>query len=235
MTTATPHHHRIATLAGLSAALITTGLLPATARAAGFSGSFDPANWSIVNVGGGDPVQTLTSTGSPPLTSAEYYCGNGNDVACADLVDASTGSVDVVGSVVTSTGGGTTASPRTTTWSVTNGAQSSVLSFNWALATDASGAGNQSFSYLIGGNETSLGSTDGDSGFLSNIALDAGETFGFRVTTSDNTGDYGVLSIFSFDAVNTPASVPGPLPLAGGIAAFSWSRRLRSRIRQNNS
>ena len=229
MTTATPRHRLLATLAGLSAALIGSCLLPDAARAAGFSGSFDPANWSIVNFGGGDPDQTLSGSGTPP----DYTCAT-NQVACAEQVDANTGGVDVVGSTVSATGGGSTATPRTTTWTVTNGAQSSVLSFNWALATFTSGAGNQSVSYLIDGIETLLGSTDGNGGLLQNIPLGAGQTFGFRVTTSDNTGDYGVLSITGFDAVNTPASVPGPLPIAGGIAAFSWSRRLRSRIRQNN-
>lgn len=35
------------------------------------------------------------------------------------------------------------------------------------------------------------------------------------------------------DAGNgNPTSVPGPLPLAGGAAAFAWSRRLRARLRR---
>jgi hypothetical protein len=234
MTTAPSRHHRLATLAGLSVTLITTSLLPATARAAGFSGSFDPANWSIVNTTAGAIDQTLSGSDIPPA----YTCGstNANDVACAEQVDASTGSVDVVGSVSGFNGGGTANTIRTTTWTVTNGAQSSVLSFSWALATLASPtAGNQSVSYLIGAIETPISSTAGDAGSLTNITVGASETFGFRVTTADNISDYGVLSISGFDAVNSPASVPSPLPLAGGIAAFSWSRRLRSRIRLRNS
>ena len=235
MTTAPSRHHRLATLAGLSVALIGPCLLPAGARAAGFSGSFDPANWSIVNTTAGVNDQTLSAgSGIPPA----YTCGstNANDVACAEQVDASTGSVDVVGSVSGFNGGGTANTIRTTTWTVTNGAQSSVLSFSWALATLASPtAGNQSVSYLIGAIETPISSTAGDAGSLTNITVGASETFGFRVTTADNISDYGVLTISAFDAVNSPVSVPGPLPLAGGIAAFSWSRRLRSRIRQRNS
>ena len=232
MTTAPSRHHRLATLAGLSVTLITTSLLPATARAAGFSGSFDPANWSIVNTTAGAIDQTLSGSGSPPA----YTCGTTNDVACAEQVDVNTGGVDVVGSITGSTGGGTADTVRTTTWTVTNGAQSSVLSFSWALATLASPtAGNQSVSYLIGAIETPISSTAGDAGSLTNITVGASETFGFRVTTADNISDYGVLSISGFDAVNSPVTVPSPLPLAGGIAAFSWSRRLRSRIRQRNS
>lgn len=230
MKSTTSRHSRLATFNGLSVALITSFMLPATAHAAGFSGSFDPANWSIVNIGGGDPDQTLSGTGSPP----DYTCAS-NQVACAEKVDARTGSVDVVGSIVSLIGGGSTATLRTTTWTVNNGAQYSVLSFNWALSTYAPGAGNQIVSYLIGGTETPLGSTDGDGGFLSNINLAPFETFGFRVSTADNTGDYGVLSITGFDAVNTPVPSPGPLPLAGGITAFGWSRRLRSRTHVSNS
>lgn len=239
MTTLTSRHRRLASLAGLSAALISSCLLPTTVRAAGFSGSFDPFNWSIVNTTDGPVDQTLTDLGgSPPppsLTAAAYYCGNANEVACAEAIDAVNGGVDVVGSVSGLSGGGTANTVRTTTWTVTNGAQSSVISFNWALATYLAGATNQSVSYVIGGIETPLSSTDTDFGFLSNISLAAGETFGFRVTTSDNTGDYGVLSITNFTATITPASVPGPLPMAGAAAAFGWSRRLRRRIRQNNS
>jgi hypothetical protein len=226
MLSAAPLHYRLAPLTGVSIALVSACLLPAAAGAAGFSGSFNPANWSIVNVGGGLD-QTLSGSGNPP----GYTCV-GNQVACAEQVDANTGAVDVVGSVVNKPGGGTSATARTTTWTVTNGAQSSVLSFNWALATYASGASNQSASYLIGGIETPLDSSDGSSGSVTNIALAAGQTFGFRVSTTDNTGDYGLLSITGFEAAIT---VPAPLPMAGGFAAFSWSRRLRSRIRQPNS
>ncbi len=134
----------------------------------------------------------------------------------------------MVGSVSTEAGGGAANTERTTTWTVTNGAVPVLISFNWALNTFASGAPNQSVSYLVGLTETPISSADGSSGFLSSIALNAGESFGFRVTTTDNVGDYGVLSITGFEATD----VPGPLPLAGGAAAFGWSRRLRRRIRQ---
>ena len=236
MTTTAPGSNLLTALARLSLALTGSCLLPAAGHAAGFSGSFDPSNWSIINVGGGVADQTLSSNGSPPVTNADYSCFKINDVACAENVDAVSGAVDVVGSVGGQTGGGTAGSSRTTTLTITNGAQSSVLSFNWALATlTTPGATNQIVSYLIGSTETALSSTDGDFGFLTNISLAAGETFGFRVSTTDNSGDYGVLSITNFTASSGPASVPGPLPLAGAAAAFGWSRRLRGRIAQSSS
>ena len=230
MPSATSLHRRLAPLAGVSIALVSACLLPAAAGAAGFSGSFNPANWSIVNVGGGAPDQTLSGNGNPP----DYTCDPNPpyQVACAENVDAISGAVDVVGSASGYTGGGASGPARTTTWTVTNGAQITDLSFNWRLTTYGPGASNQRVSYLIGGIETPLGSSDGDNSSVTNIALAAGQTFGFRVSTTDNTGDYGVLSITGFDAA---IRVPAPLPLAGGIAAISWSRRLRSRIRQPHS
>ena len=228
MTTATPRRHRLAPFAGVGIALIGACLLPAPAGAAGFSGSFDPANWSIVNTSDGSVDQTLTSAGSPPVTSALYYCGNGNDVACAENVDASSGGVDVLGSIQGFNGGGTGNTVRTTTWTVSNGAQPTTLMFSWALATTAPSATNQSAWYLVGSNATQLTASDGGSGSASNITLAPFETFGFRVTTADNIGDFGTLSITNFTATPTAASeVPAPLPLAGAAAAFSWSRRLR--------
>ncbi|WP_216904412.1 hypothetical protein [Synechococcus sp. CCY 9618] len=40
---------------------------------------------------------------------------------------------------------------------------------------------------------------------------------------------------FSRNGSGNPTSVPGPLPLAGGAAAFAWSRRLRARLRSFSS
>lgn len=226
MLSAAPLQRRLAPLAGVSIALVSACLLPAAAGAAGFSGSFDPANWSIVNTTAGSVDQTLSGSGSTP----EYTCFQTNDVACAENVDATYGGVDVVGSIERFDGGGTGNTARTTTWTVTNGAQPSTLMFSWALATTLSSATNQSAWYLVGTNATQLTASDGDSGSVSNISLAPFETFGFRVSTTDNIGDYGVLSITNFTATPTAASeVPAPLPLAGAAAGFSWSRRLRRR------
>jgi hypothetical protein len=135
----------------------------------------------------------------------------------------------VVGSVDAFNGGGTGNTARTTTWTVTNGAQSSSLMFSWALATTLPLATNQSAWYLVGTNATQLTATDGDVGSVSSIRLAPFETFGFRVSTTDNISDYGVLSITEFTATST--EVPAPLPLAGAAATFHWSRRLRRRSR----
>ena len=222
MLSAAPLHRRLAPLVGVGIALVSACLLPAAAGAAGFSGSFDPANWSIVNTTEGSVDQTLSGSGSPPA----YTCTETNDVACAENVDATTGAVDVVGSVAGFDGGGTGNTARTTTWTVTNGAQPSTLMFSWAFATlPTESATKQSAWYLVGTNATQLTASGGGSGSVSNISLAPFETFGFRVSTDDNIGDYGVLSITNF----TATEVPAPLPLTGAAATFHWSRRLRRR------
>ena len=223
MLSAAPLHRRLAPLVGVGIALVSACLLPAAAGAAGFSGSFDPANWSIVNTTAGSVDQTLSGSGSPPA----YTCTETNDVACAENVDATTGAVDVVGSVAGFDGGGTGDTARTTTWTVTNGAQPSTLMFSWAFATlPTESATKQSAWYLVGTNATQLTASGGGSGSVSNISLAPFETFGFRVSTDDNNGDYGVLKITNFTAAT---EVPAPLPLTGAAATFHWSRRLRRR------
>ena len=217
-------HRRLAPLVGVGIALVSACLLPAAAGAAGFSGSFDPASWSIVNTTAGSVDQTLSGSGSTP----EYTCFQTNEVACAENVDATNGGVDVVGSVAGFDGGGTGNTARTTTWTVTNGPQPSTLMFFWAFATlPTESATKQSAWYLVGTTATQLTASGGGSGSVSNISLAPFETFGFRVSTDDNIGDYGVLKITEFTAMST--EVPAPLPLTGAAATFHWSRRLRRR------
>ena len=224
MTTATLFRRCLTPLAGLTLALLGSCLLPAASRAAGFSGSFDPGNWSIVNTTNGVVDETLSS--------ATYTCISGsNDVACAENLSAASGGVDVIGSSSTEVnGGGTANTVRTTTWTVTNGSAPALLSFDLALSTYPSRVdADQTVSYLVGLSETIIGNSLGSLGSFSGIALAPRESFGFRVTTANNIGDYGILSISGFnDALEV--QVPAPLPLAGGLAAFSWSRRLRRRI-----
>lgn len=213
-------------IAGASFVLISSCLLPAGAQAAGFSGSFAPANWILNNT---NPDQSLDST--------QYTCFALNEVACVEAIAPSAGAVVVVGSVWgQQVGGGVANTLRTTTWSVTNTGPNALISFDWALGT--SGETNQIASYLVNLANVVLSSIDGNSGSILSLPLATGDSFGFRVTTSDNTGNSGILSISNFNATpfSPPStSVPVPLPLAGGAAAFAFSRRLRRRIRRSRS
>jgi len=153
-----------------------------------------------------------------------------NDVACVENIDPLTGAVDVVGSVVGQQGGGVANTLRTSTWSLINTGPNALIKFDWILETF--GETNQTASYLVNLTNVVLSSNNGDSGSITSLLLASGASFGFRVITSDNVGNSGILSITNFSAtpVTTPASVPGPLPLAGGLTAFAWSRRLRCRL-----
>src|SRR5262249_28187490 len=66
--------------------------------------------------------------------------------------------------------------------------------------------------YILGATFIQLADTDGQSGSIS-VPITAGQTFGFRVGSLDNTGEPGVLTISNF---NAPSNVPEPgtLPLA---------------------
>jgi hypothetical protein len=229
LTSANQLSRRLSPVAGLSIALISSCLLPSGAQAAGFSGSFDPVNWILTNT---NPVPNPDQS----LNSSQYTCdpalGWVNQVACVEAIDSMTGAVDVVGSVSGQVGGGAANFPRTTTWSVTNTGPNALISFDWELNT-FSGT-NQTASYLGKLGYVELSSKDGDGGSITSLLLATGDSFGFRVTTSDNVGDLGILSITNFHATpfsSTSTSVPGPLPLAGGAAAFAFSRGLRRRIR----
>ncbi len=221
MTTVPSRHRRRAPLAGLGITLISTWILPAATNAAGFYGSFAPEKWLLMNEQSGGLNETYTSP--------DYLCPDTNTVACIDTF--SPNSVDVVGSVSGSPRGGTvTGTPRITTWTVTNVDYPSTLKFRWSFSTNPPGVTTQTASYVVGAVAYTLASTDTPVGGILTIDLAPHETFGFRVTTSDNSSDLGILSISEFTS-NTSFPVPGPLPLAGAAAAFAWSRRLRHRIR----
>jgi hypothetical protein len=216
MTPPIQQRRQLSPIAALSLALISSCLLPPGAKADGFSGSFSPSNWILINT---NPDESLGIS--------EYTCA-ALHVACVENIDPSTGSVDVVGSVSGQLGGGEALNfPRTTTWSLINTGPNALISFDWVLNT--SGGMNQTASYQVNLDNIVLSSADA-SGSIQNLLLATGYSFGFRITTSDNVGELGILSIANFSATpisSPPTSVPGPLPIVGGAAALAFSRRLR--------
>jgi len=83
--------------------------------------------------------------------------------------------------------------------------------------------GFDSAGYLIQGLFVQLTDTDGDSGSAS-FTVSAGDIFGFRVATLDNTQEPGVLMIseFAASAVPEPATLPA---VAAALAVAVWIRR----------
>lgn len=209
-------------IAALSLITATLGLVASPSRAIGFTSGFQPTNWTLIN---------HTAAGSDQSLSGDAaICAFINTVACLEGLDAVAGAVDLVGSSAANNpaGGGLANTSRSSSWQVTNaGPDLAVISFDWFFETW--NQSNQTASYFINDQETVLGaSTSTSSSAISGIELGAGDTFGFRVSTTDNLGTEAVLSINGFSA--EPVPVPAPLPLAGGLAGCCWLRRLRSRV-----
>jgi hypothetical protein len=86
--------------------------------------------------------------------------------------------------------------------------------------------------FLAGGAFSQLASADGQSGNAM-FTVSAGQSFGFRVATQDNTGEPGILTISNFTAPfgSGPAAVPEPgtasLMAVGAAGAFAAQRRAR--------
>lgn len=217
----------ISTLA-LLATIGTMALAPAS-RAQGFVGSFDPAHWTLENT---NPNQSLAYD--------DYFCGQVNDVACVAgpsdpfaPFDPADGFASIVGSTAEGMpqGGGTANTARTTTWQImNNGPGDATLNFGWAFLPD-SPLGAQQAELVLDASTIILGSSPG-SGTISGFVVPQGQTFGFRISTTNNLSLEPFLDISDFTATfaSTTTAVPGPLPLAGGLAAFGWSRALRKRI-----
>ena len=81
-----------------------------------------------------------------------------------------------------------------------------------------------SLGYLLNGSFTQIADNGSQGSGFSQFNVLAGDTFGFRVFTLDDQFGPGIATISNFSA-----PVPGPLPLLGVGAAFSYSR-LRRRI-----
>ncbi len=108
---------------------------------------------------------------------------------------------------------------------------SGIVSFSYAYSSldfpgnDFAGYFTDSFTFLA--------DSDGESGSAMFLAT-AGQQFGFRVSTFDNTGEPGMLTISNFNGPNAASSaVPEPsslLSAALGLATLAAMRRRVNRI-----
>lgn len=107
---------------------------------------------------------------------------------------------------------------------------SGIVSFNYAYASlDFPG---YDFAGYFADNFTFLANSDGGSGSATFLAT-VGQQFSFRVSTLDNTGEPGVLTISNFNGPSaTGGDVPEPstmLSLALGLAVLAARRRRADR------
>lgn len=136
-------------------------------------------------------------------------------------------SLTPAGALVLTGGNDGSSTPGMTDVSIAAAAAGTV-SFDWAFSSlDFPGF---DFGGYFLDTFTKLADFDGAHGTAS-FAVAAGQVFGFRVSTMDNTGEPGVLTISNFAAPGADADVPEPstawLALAGAavLAARRQARR----------
>lgn len=156
---------------------------------ADFSGAYDPTQWTVSNTNGGNG-SALATAGALQLSSSNFTVF---DDAPLD--------------------------PSTLTFSIVV-AQASTISFNWAYAThDDNGSTNDTFAYAVSGVAVQLsanGSYASQSGTKS-IFVNAGNSFSFQTTSTDNIFGSAVTNVTGFNAI---ASVPEPGGCALALAAL---------------
>lgn len=106
----------------------------------------------------------------------------------------------------------------------TTAAGSGPVSFDYDYYNSTDYGPFDGFGYLLNGAFTQIVDNGSQGSGFSQFNVVAGDTFGFRVYTSDDVSGRGTATISNFSA-----PVPGPVPLLGVGAAFSYSRRLRRR------
>ena len=135
------------------------------------------------------------------------------------------------GSLVLTGGNNGSGTPGTTDFLV-SAAGTGLVTFNFSYSSlDAVLA--EVVGYMIGSSFTLLADRDGTAEPVPvSFAVTAGQTFGFRITTADNTGEPGILTVSNFAAPAGPG-VPEPstwISVAAGLAtAAFWRRRFRTK------
>ncbi|MBD2665623.1 PEP-CTERM sorting domain-containing protein [Richelia sinica] len=155
-----------------------------TANAAGFSGAYNPNNWTLTNNNADGSVDTTNA----PLS-------------------------------ITTTGGNNGSDSFGQTAYTTIAANNSVVSFDWNYFT-FDGPFYDPFGFIRNGVFTELTDSFGafsQSGSFSTV-VNAGDTFGFAINTTDNLYDPATATISNFHV----AVVPEPASLIGvlGLGAF---------------
>lgn len=234
--------HRRSGQAGLIAGLLVAVTLP-SAKAGGFVSYLDPSLWTLDGY-----VNGAQQTGFPKSFPA-YECTGGplsdppDDFAC--IADLSPGGVNTLGSFTlvgpteNDIGGAGTDAWVEYVLQYT-GTQSMALIFDLIFDTNDTTNGikgyidisnTAAFNPINDTPNTYVSSFD-DAQVNFSTTLNPGNYIRFGVLSADIAiGKWGTLEITNFDANIVPT--PAPLPALGAVAAWGWSKRLRSRIRRS--
>ncbi len=186
-----------------------------------FTGDYAPNNWTLTKA---NPLTNQSSI------SLQKYDGSlvslDGDVDTANAT--ASGSIDLYGSNTNS------GNPSNVDWTISITSPASI-SFDWSYFSQAL-AGQTTAGYLLNGNFNTLATEDGQGSTSSTtILVSAGNTFGFRVATIDNTSGQGVLTVNNFDAQPVPFEFSPTLSLLvlggcfGGKKLINKFKNYRSR------
>jgi len=142
-------------------------------------------------------------------------------------------SVSSDGSTLTITGPNDGSGLPGTTDVTTTAPAAGTVSFQWSF-TSLDAPGFDAAGYLLAGTDTQLSANPGDTG-LTQISVTAGEDFGFEASSSDNTGEPGILTISALTVPQGSTATPEPanwLLILCGIGAMVLSLKGKHAIKR---
>ncbi len=146
-----------------------------------------------------------------------------------DLTDPANGNITLVGS---DNGSGSSVN---TDWTISNIPSAASISFDWNY-TLLDAEGKDIAGYLLNGNFNQLASVDKQfNNSYSPIAVNAGDSFGFRVRSLDDKGGLGAFTVTKFDVQPVPFEFSPTLSLLvlggcfGGKKLINKFKNYRSR------
>lgn len=164
----------------------------------GFTGAYTPGNWTLAS-------DSALGDGSVNLAAAP---------TSIELTGSNSGDLTAYFATIN------------TDYTVTAAAAGPV-SFDWSFFSHRVHSPD-GFGFLLNGVFTQLADQSSLGSGFSEFDVLAGDVFGFRAYTHDNSVGAGIATISNFSApISGPAAAPGPLPLLGVGAAFGCCRRLR--------
>jgi hypothetical protein len=224
-------------------ALPALGLASPSAHALGFTGTFDPDQWVVVNTYEGSPQPSLTGSATncsnyPPAPTPEdpnpSGCVNGYTDTSLTLFSTSNANKLPNGVVPNA---GTEAS---TELKLKNTSNSPLrISFDWSFSTADIPSGDYSLTLALDSGFANFNIGQGAYGLTYNVSqqlvsgpvaayayVPAGATLSFTIATTNDTQLPFAFALDNFQAV------PAPLPISGAGSAFLVARRLRRRVQQ---
>lgn len=249
----------LAGLGGWAVMLLTT---PAPALAvAGFSGSFDPSTWLVVNTydqaspPSPSTLSGIASNGNSTLCNTDPFTAPSgvpgpNEVACIESFTTG-GDLTLISSVDGPPGGGEIDTTTTTTFRLTNPYASDyeyrrvyLISFQWSFtggSLDSPTPDGNSSQFLsirsVGGSVYINGQENYEFVTEVGLAFPPGQQalvylpMGATLDFTISTNNSNDIATLALTGFDY-VEVPAPLPISGATMMFAASRRLRGRLRK---